>query len=865
MAWLLGLPLLVYGRFILGQELANADVFLAYRPAHAWLAEGLRRGQVPLWNPYLLGGFPLAFSEYGWFSPLNWLPLLVLGPHAGFYAAVAGYAALSGLGAYALARGWGASVLGALLSATVFGHSLLVVGGSPLLNQGAAYWALPALLGATTWHFKGHRLAAPGGAAILALTLLGSHPQQAIIAVTPAALYLLYELARARRVPDVRRLLPLVAGAALGGAVSAVRFLPTLSLLAASERSGGLEFSASALGSVSPLALVAGLTLPSLRLPLGLLDPLWTAYLGPLPLILGAVGLRRGWRRPQAPFLAGVALTGTLLAFGAYTPLYWAISRTPLLAYFREPSRFLLWAVLAIAICAGWGLDALGRPSVRAGWGWRAGAALLLLALAGFGAVQVGLRLNERTLLTNLRLRAVTQARPGDYPVSFYVEGVDATWRQALRATNPLSPGLLIPLGAAAGTFWWWRWGRGTGHERGAALLVVAVPLLCYGQERLPGIPAQVVREVPPSVAIARQAGTVQPAGTLAGPTPDPLSTPGLLPRAFAWLPLATDFEARRRAEALGQDADVVSYRLLKGFLTPNLGVGYDIPLVDGYENLMTREQALLVAALGSERAGGVGSGGGAAGPPAGAGGVTGTTPPVALSQLGLQERRQRLGERWGLLAATGAGELISGDRLRPETWPQAVRYERAAVPGAAGVPDLNVYRLTRPTPRAYVAAEWSVAGSAPEALRWLLAEPLSTTGEPPVVVVPPQGTTAPRAPPGGGDPSLGGLYEARIVRYDERVVEVETVADGEALLVLLDANTPGWQATVTGAAVPIMHANVAFRAVAIPAGHHLVRFTYVPPAWPAALSLTLGATLILALWTVWTVWRLLARRPVAR
>ncbi|MGH2356038.1 MAG: hypothetical protein ACRDJN_30900, partial [Chloroflexota bacterium] len=53
-ACLLGLPLLVYGRFIvLGDELSNADVFLAYRPAHAWLAEGLRQGELRLWNPFI--------------------------------------------------------------------------------------------------------------------------------------------------------------------------------------------------------------------------------------------------------------------------------------------------------------------------------------------------------------------------------------------------------------------------------------------------------------------------------------------------------------------------------------------------------------------------------------------------------------------------------------------------------------------------------------------------------------------------------------------------------------------------------------------------------------------------------------------
>jgi uncharacterized membrane protein YfhO len=86
-------------------------------------------------------------------------------------------------------------------------------------------------------------------------------------------------------------------------------------------------------------------------------------------------------------------------------------------------------------------------------------------------------------------------------------------------------------------------------------------------------------------------------------------------------------------------------------------------------------------------------------------------------------------------------------------------------------------------------------------------------------------------------------------VRYDEGAVEVETEADGDALLVLLDANAPGWTATVTGAPAPILTANVAFRAVAIPAGHHLVRFSYTPPAWGPARLVTGVALLALGLW----------------
>ena len=87
-------------------------------------------------------------------------------------------------------------------------------------------------------------------------------------------------------------------------------------------------------------------------------------------------------------------------------------------------------------------------------------------------------------------------------------------------------------------------------------------------------------------------------------------------------------------------------------------------------------------------------------------------------------------------------------------------------------------------------------------------------------------------------------------MRYEERLVEVETEADGDALLVLLDANAPGWTVTVTGAPAPLLTANVAFRAVAVPAGRHLVRFSYTPPAWRPALLVTAAGLVALGLWT---------------
>ena len=101
-----------------------------------------------------------------------------------------------------------------------------------------------------------------------------------------------------------------------------------------------------------------------------------------------------------------------------------------------------------------------------------------------------------------------------------------------------------------------------------------------------------------------------------------------------------------------------------------------------------------------------------------------------------------------------------------------------------------------------------------------------------------------PRRPGASGTTGVPERFESQIVGYAERRVEIETVADRDALLVFLDANTPGWTASVTGAPAPIFSANVAFRAVPIPAGRQRVVFTFRPPHWYLALAVTTVATI---------------------
>jgi hypothetical protein len=87
----------------------------------------------------------------------------------------------------------------------------------------------------------------------------------------------------------------------------------------------------------------------------------------------------------------------------------------------------------------------------------------------------------------------------------------------------------------------------------------------------------------------------------------------------------------------------------------------------------------------------------------------------------------------------------------------------------------------------------------------------------------------------------------ATITRALPERVEVGVVAETDAYLVLADTFDPGWSATVDGRAAPIRPAWVAFRAVYVPKGRHVVVFRYSPAGFDRGLAIS-GAGLLLAL-----------------
>ena len=89
----------------------------------------------------------------------------------------------------------------------------------------------------------------------------------------------------------------------------------------------------------------------------------------------------------------------------------------------------------------------------------------------------------------------------------------------------------------------------------------------------------------------------------------------------------------------------------------------------------------------------------------------------------------------------------------------------------------------------------------------------------------------------------------AKILRYENDKIEIEVNASGNNFLFLGDTYYPkGWKATVDGAEVDIHKTNWGFRGVVVPAGKHIVDFTYSPKSYSIGKSLSLTGNIVILL-----------------
>jgi hypothetical protein len=194
------------------------------------------------------------------------------------------------------------------------------------------------------------------------------------------------------------------------------------------------------------------------------------------------------------------------------------------------------------------------------------------------------------------------------------------------------------------------------------------------------------------------------------------------------------------------------------------------------------------------------------------------------------------------------AGYITSDQAASPFLAAAAVRY--VVAPAAAGPPGAQfraVYRSTAgralviwenedALPRAWLARRVVAADDQGQAERELARAGAQLRN----MVVVEKPTDAMRSA------GAGGRAVVEKIGWNEARFRVH--AEGPAVLVTSDLYLPGWSATVDGRSATVRPANLAMRAVAVPAGEHTVVFRYRPNGFRYGVVLALvGALALLA------------------
>jgi hypothetical protein len=160
----------------------------------------------------------------------------------------------------------------------------------------------------------------------------------------------------------------------------------------------------------------------------------------------------------------------------------------------------------------------------------------------------------------------------------------------------------------------------------------------------------------------------------------------------------------------------------------------------------------------------------------------------------------------------------------------------------------VRVFRVPDPLPRVYAVARARL--SADDDALGILRDP---TFDPRREVVLPPGTALIPA----GD--VEAAFEVLERRADR--VRVAATLSAAAYVVFVESHDANWRAAVDGRPEPVLRANLAFRAVSVPAGRHVIECAYRPRSVPAGLACSLAALVGAGL----LVWRDQARRVTAQ
>ena len=331
------------------------DLIDYFYPYHALSAEQVRNGIIPLWNPYVMGGFPLqAEPQTALFYPLHALYYVSSTPTAWTLGLLL-RTCMAGMFMTLLIRRIGGSKTGSIIAGTAFALSGFVVAWQGSAMGDSVIWLPLVCYAVARLHQRPSILAIAIAAVSFSMPVLAGHPETAahVVATAFFAALLLWIFPTHGTRFNLSFLLAFSVSGLLAIGLAAVQLLPTLEWILQADRN---------LNEIWPsFPLHQGMGFLSRDIlhgpnSAGILMPNAAAYVGMFTILAACVGLLHSSTRYVIWFAALIAF-GLAATFG-FEPVHWLLTHVPIVKGLKN-ERLLLLADFGLAALAGLGVTVL--------------------------------------------------------------------------------------------------------------------------------------------------------------------------------------------------------------------------------------------------------------------------------------------------------------------------------------------------------------------------------------------------------------------------------------------------------------------------------------------------------------------------
>lgn len=389
-------------------------------PTQTFAARESAGFEIPFWNPYSFNGMPFfADLQVGFLYPINRILNLFVNTDGTLPVGAAQFVIIlhffiAQLSAFFLAKKFGISFFGSLITSTIYSFSMLLVCHliHPMMLYHLAWF--PMIFGLfknslETYSFRKSILA--GG--LFGMTMLSGHPQSTLYIAFFLGIYFIWQLVAGLKSKSISEnklikniavgLIPFI----ISSGIFAVQLLPSQELAELSERKelsleraseGSLEMN-NFITMVLPdlFGKTNGITSnqttfykefesadsPGVKRPYRHFYWETQFYFSVIGLMFGLLGAIYSVKDKRNIFLLVMAIFSMLYALGENSPLLSIFYNLPLFGNFRFPARIVFYLIIAMALFSGLAYDKLSKIKKIGVSEFLAIGIVLLLSLLG--------------------------------------------------------------------------------------------------------------------------------------------------------------------------------------------------------------------------------------------------------------------------------------------------------------------------------------------------------------------------------------------------------------------------------------------------------------------------------------------------